>query len=165
MGRRSLFASGRQVPWRSRQGLGRAILLATAIGMTVGGLTIMVVGMTCVFVPQDLAFMGLSADELHALNPRLIPLIAHDRAGFGGGVCCCGIILGGCVWCGTPARSLWLVLCLAGVIGFTAAIGVHPAVGYNDIVHLAPAVAGAVFFLLGLGLSFPSMDPDADLHR
>jgi dihydroorotate dehydrogenase len=44
-----------------------------------------VVGMTRVFVPQDLAFMGLSAERLRALSPTLVPLIAHDRAGFGGG--------------------------------------------------------------------------------
>lgn len=46
------------------------------------------VGMSCVFVPQDLSYMGLGVEELHALNPRLAPLIAHDRAGFGGAVCC-----------------------------------------------------------------------------
>ncbi len=42
--------------------------------------------MTCVFVPQDLTFLGFQIGELQALNPRLVPLIAHDRAGFGGTV-------------------------------------------------------------------------------
>jgi hypothetical protein len=36
-------------------------------------LTITTVGMSVVFVPTDLTFMGLSAPELHAINPRLIP--------------------------------------------------------------------------------------------
>jgi hypothetical protein len=115
------------------------------------------VGMTAVFVPQDLGYMGVSLQELHALNPRLVPLIAHDRAGFGGAVCCCGIVLFFCVWCGTPSRGHWFVLALAGLAGFGAGIGAHPAVGYNDPVHLAPAVLGAVSYLLGLGLTYRLM--------
>ena len=115
-------------------GFGRLCLLATAVGMILGGLTIMIVGMTSVFVPQDLTYMGITAADLDALNPRLIPLIAHDRAGFGGGICLCGITVLFCVWCGTPSRSLWQVLCLAGAIGFFAAIAIHPIVGYNDLI-------------------------------
>ncbi len=131
-------------------GLGKACLLASGAGLVVGGLTVMAVGMTCVFVPQDLSYMGLGVEELHALNPRLAPLIAHDRAGFGGAVCCCGLGVFLCVWCGTPSRGLWWTLALVGAAGFGAAIGVHPAVGYNDVVHLAPAVLGALLYLTGL---------------
>jgi hypothetical protein len=125
--------------------------------MVGGGLTIMVVGMTSVFVPQDLAFMGLSANDLHAVNPHLVPLIAHDRAGFGGGVCTCGALMFFCVWCGTPSRSLWQVLCVSGTTGFATAIGVHPLIGYTDVFHLAPAVVGAVIFTTGLVLTFKPM--------
>lgn len=138
----------------SLAGLGRACLLATAFGMVAAGFTILVVGMTSVFVPQDLAYMGVCVEELHALNPRLVPLIAHDRAGFGGAVCSCGAALFVCVWCGAPSRSLWFVLALVGAIGFGTAIGVHPAVGYNDVVHLAPAVIGAIAYLAGLLLTY-----------
>jgi hypothetical protein len=49
------------------------------------------------------------------------------------------------------------VLCLAGCIGFATAIGIHPVVGYNDLLHLAPALAGAVVFLIGIGLSYRPM--------
>jgi hypothetical protein len=144
-------------PWRSAAGLGRACLLMTAAGLVFGGLTILVVGMTCVFVPQDLTYLGVSVQELQTLNPRLVPLIAHDRAGFGGAVCCCGVALFFCVWCGTPSPSLWGVLALVGLVGFGPAIGVHPAVGYNDAVHLAPAVLGAFAYLVGLVLTFRPM--------
>jgi hypothetical protein len=135
-------------------GAGLACLLAASLGLAAAGLTILVVGMTCVFVPQDLAFMGVSVEELHALNPRLVPLIAHDRAGFGGAVCCFGIALVCCVRWGQPSRGLWLALCLAGVAGFGTAIGIHPAVGYDDPEHLAPAVAGAALYLAGLVLTY-----------
>src|SRR5947209_1158103 len=74
--------------WKTPFGIGRACLLITASALIAGGLTIMTVGSTTVFVPTDLQFMGLSAADLRAINPHLIPLIAHDRAGFGGGLCC-----------------------------------------------------------------------------
>lgn len=134
--------------------IGRAALVVTALGMMFGGLTIMTVGTTCVFVPQDLEFMGLSVTELHALNPRLVPLIAHDRAGFGGAVCCAGIAMFFCVWFGQLTRNLWWVLLVAGIAGFGAGIGAHPAVGYNDALHLAPAVLGAAGYAIGLVLTF-----------
>ena len=156
-GVRSLLVPAVRVPWRSAHGVGRACLLAAAAGLVGAGLTILAVGMTCVFVPQDVAYMGVSAADLHALNPRLVPLIAHDRAGFGGGVCCAGLVVFFAVWCGEPSRSLWQALALAGAAGFGCAIGAHPAVGYTDPVHLAPAVCGATFYLAGLLLTFRPM--------
>lgn len=154
---RALLQTGVPVPWASRAGLGRLCLLATAGGLFAGGLTIMVVGMTTVFVPQDLAYMQLTVDQLHAINPRLVSLIAHDRAGFGGGVCCCGLTMFFCVWCGQPSRSLWEALAVTGTVGFGTAIGVHPAIGYTDFVHLAPAYLGASLFTVGMILSFEPM--------
>lgn len=139
-----------RVPWLSRAGLGRACLLATALGFVGAGLTILTVGMTSVFVPQDLGYLGVSVEDLRALNGRLVPLIAHDRAGFGGAVCCFGLLLLGTVWCARPSRSLWQALAIAGTIGFAAAIGVHPVIGYVDSVHLAPAVIGAFSYTAGL---------------
>jgi hypothetical protein len=153
----SLLKPSISIPWGSLFGLGRLCLLGTAVGMILGGVTIMIVGMTRVFVPQDLTFMGMAAADLHAINPRLIPLIAHDRAGFGGGICLCGITVLFCVWCGTPSRSLWEVLCLAGAVGFSSAIGIHPIVGYNDFSHLAPAILGAMIFTIGLLLTYRPM--------
>src|SRR5882724_2815407 len=137
---KGLFTPVRPRDWSSRYGLGRACLLAVATGMIFGGLTIMIVGMTRVFVPQDLIFLGLTPSDLQAVNPRLVPLIAHDRAGFGGGVCTCGIMVMTLTWCGAPCRSLWQVLLIAGIAGFGTAIGVHPAIGYTDLFHLAPAL-------------------------
>lgn len=154
--------------WRySPAGLGRLALTFTAFGMISGGLLIMAVGMTRVFVPQDLEYMGVTVADLHALNPRLVPLIAHDRAGFGGGLCSTGIAVMASVWYGTRpgARSLWRALLIAGTVGFSTAIGVHPVVGYNSFVHLAPAYAGALAFAIGMALLYRPMcraDVEAD---
>ena len=116
------------------------------------GITIGIVGMTVVFVPQDLEYMHTNITTLNGLNRHLIPLIAHDRAGFGGGVMNVGFLMLVCLWCGRPSRHLWQALALAGTIGFATAVGVHPLVGYNNPVHLAPACVGAMSFLVGIGL-------------
>jgi hypothetical protein len=141
-------------------GLGRVSLLAMAIGMIGAGITIQFLAMTSVFVDTDLTFIGLTRGELAAINPRLIPLIAHDRAGFGGATATAGLLAFACVWWGTPSRSLWQALLLAGAVGWTTAIGVHPAVGYTDFLHLAPAVTGATLFAVGLAASRKSMFAD-----
>jgi hypothetical protein len=49
------------------------------------------------------------------------------------------------------------MLMLAGAAGFGTAIGAHPAVGYVDLVHLGPAVFGAITYTVGLGLTYRAM--------
>jgi hypothetical protein len=66
-----------------------------------------------------------------------------------------GLLTLACVWFGRPSRSLWQTLCLGGFAGWSTAVLVHPAIGYNDAWHLAPAVGGAVLFLVGLYLTRP----------
>ncbi len=151
------FRPSRPLILRTASGLGRTLLLATAAGLILAGATIMALGMTTVFVPQDLEYMGVTADDLRAVNPRLVPLIAHDRAGFGGGVCCFGLTLFLCVWCGAPSRALWQAIALAGGAAFATAIGVHPAVGYTSLTHLGPALIGATMFTAGITLSYRGM--------
>jgi hypothetical protein len=143
---------------QGRQRLGRLALLATGLGMVLAGATILTVGMTGVFVPQDLEFMRVSIAELDAANPRLVPLIAHDRAGFGGGLLSAGLVVAACALFANPSRSLWQALAGAGTAGFGAAIGVHPAVGYTDWFHLAPAIAGSLLFVIGLALTAPGQE-------
>jgi hypothetical protein len=139
--------------WKSIGGLARISLFGTAVGLVGAGLTIVAIGMSFVLVPQDVDYMGVTADDLAALNPRLIPLIAHDRAGFGGAVCCIGTVVFLTVWYGRPSRGRWWALAIAGVVGFGAAIGIHPAIGYDSATHLAPAIIGAATYFIGLVLT------------
>jgi hypothetical protein len=145
-GWQSVLRPAVRAPLRTRYGAGRALMLATAVGMLAGGGAILVLGMTTVFVPQDLAFMHAARAALMQASPRLVPLIAHDRTGFGGALVSCAVAVAACAWCGTPSRSLWQALVTAGVFGFGCAIGVHFVVGYVDAVHLGPATAGALLF-------------------
>lgn len=155
------LASRRVPPWLTTPAsaaapllhrLGRWCLVATGAGMIMAGATILVVGMTRVFVPQDLAFIGLTREALQDVSPRLIPLIAHDRAGFGGGLISSGLLVAICAWYALPSRAFRQAVTLAGVAGFGCAIGVHFAEGYTDVVHLAPAIAGAALFAAGVTL-------------
>ncbi len=140
-------------PWWSTAGIGRVCLLAAALGMIGAGITIQAIGMTSVFVPTDLTFMGIERNQFDAINPRLVPLIAHDRAGFGGATATAGLLTFASVWFGRPTRALWQSLLLGGIVGWAAAIGVHPLIGYTEPIHLAPAVAGALLFFAGLALT------------
>jgi hypothetical protein len=143
----------RPLDLRLSPGIGRGLLLLTSVGVTAAGLTIMTVGMTSVFVPQDLEFMGVTREAISAINPHLVPLIAHDRAGFGGALVSFGIAMFACLRYARPSRALWQALTIAGVAGFATAIGVHPAIGYLSFSHLGPAVLGCVVFAVGLAFA------------
>jgi hypothetical protein len=148
--------TGRVLNLTTRDGLGRLCLMAGAAGVAVAGLDIFRIGVTDIFVPEDLTFMGVSVDQLHVLNPRLVSLIAHDRAGFGGGVFVTGLTALGCLWHSRTTKALWETMLVAGSVSLTAAIGIHFIVGYTDAWHLAPASAGAASLLVGLALTFPT---------
>lgn len=139
----------------SRTKTGWWSLVLTGMGMVAAGATILAVGMTVVFVPEDVRYIGLTSRQLNEINPKLIPLIAHDRAGFGGGLFTTGLLVTGIVWKATPSRHVWEALALAGGCGFGCAIGVHYPIGYVDWFHLAPAWAGLLLFLIGMGLVRP----------
>jgi hypothetical protein len=158
---RTLAVPGWRGAWKSRYGAGRALLLATSLCLVLGGGIITTVGMTTVFVPTDLEFMQLCVGDLDAVNPRLIPLIAHDRAGFGGGVGCCGLTMFLCIYCSGPSRSLWQALAMTGLAGFGTAIGVHYPIGYTNFLHLAPAYLGAAMFIVGMALTHQTSVYDA----
>jgi hypothetical protein len=158
-GIRGLFRVGAPGYVFGPAGMGRACLTFAAVGMILGGLAIMIVGITKVFVPTDLAYIGATRGELEAISPRLVPLVAHDRAGFGGGLFSGGIAILAAVWCGARPgeRGLWWALFSAGVVGFGCAIGVHPIVGYTSFEHLLPAYLGALAFATGMALLFSPM--------
>ena len=143
-------------PWRLAQ-WGQLLLLAHAVALFTAGVVILGVGSTSVFVTEDLEFMGTTAATLSEANPRIIPLIAHDRASFGGMLLSSGLAtLLPTLWGFERGRPwLWNMLGGAGVAGYLCAISVHFAVGYVSAWHLAPAFGGALVLAVGLGLSRP----------
>jgi hypothetical protein len=131
---------------------GRILLGMCAMGLILAGLTIAIFGMTTVFVPSDLRFIGLDVRSLARISPSLIPVISHDRAGFGGGLCSIGSLLLFMARCAELNRNFVEIVAVMGCAGFGGAIGVHFVVGYVDFFHLLPAFLGFLLFLLADGL-------------
>jgi hypothetical protein len=70
--------------------------------------------------------------QIGAISPMLIPVIAHDRAGFGGGLLSCGLLILVITRHALLTRSFLEVTALMGLFGFGAALGVHGVIGYLD---------------------------------
>lgn len=143
------------LPWRrmSTNGsarLGWRLLCGYGAGLVAAGVTISFLGMTRVFVATDLAFIGLTVPEICGVSDLLVPVIAHDRAGFGGGLLSTGVIILAILWHAPLTRSLVHVLALSGAAGFGGAIGIHYVIGYTDVWHVAPAWIGAALWGAGI---------------
>jgi hypothetical protein len=131
---------------------GRRLLGACALGIVLAGLTIAIYGMTTVFVPSDLRFIAIDPAALDRISPTLVPVISHDRAGFGGGLCSVGCLLLFMARSAPLTRSFAEIVAVMGFAGFGCALGVHVAVGYLDFFHLLPACIGFLIFLIADGL-------------
>jgi dihydroorotate dehydrogenase len=141
-------------PWRRSQ-WGQFLLVTHAVALMTAGLVIAGFGVTVVFVPEDLEFMRTTAQRLAAVSPRLLPMIAHDRATFGAMLVCCGLgLLTTSLWGFRPgSRWLWWTLLGVGLAGYVPALAVHLVVGYTNLWHLSPALGGMSLNLVGLALS------------
>lgn len=156
-GIRSLLTRGAPLRLQTRQGFGRFCLLFVGAGMILAGCVIMILGSTIVFVPQDITYFGFTPAQLNAINPRLIPLIAHDRAGFGGGLAATGLCVFFVMKNARLTRALWQAVLLAGLVGFGCAIGIHYPMGYTSVSHLAPAWIGAMVYVIGVVCARPAV--------
>lgn len=136
---------------------GQLLFVCFGAGLLLAGLAISYVGITDVFVPEDLAYLGTAREALAAVNPNLIPLIAHDRAGFGGALVADGLLylLVGLWSFRQGEKWLWRMLLFGGFPGFFAAFSTHGYVGYVDHWHLAPAYLALLMYAAGLYLTYP----------
>lgn len=142
--------------WRMAQ-WGQLCIVLLGISLSVGGLVIAGVGVTDVFVPQDLAYLCLPADALQQWNAQLLPLIAHDRAGFGGALFSNALALTAVALWGIRqgSRWVWWMLLVGGLPAFVTGFGVHYTIGYTSFTHLLPAYIAAALFIAGLVLLYP----------
>jgi hypothetical protein len=143
-----------KIDFKTAYGFGNLLLLFTSVGLFAGGITIMIVGMTTVFVPQDLEYMNITVCGLEEINPKLKPLIAHDRAAFGGGLGTIGLLYFFILRRSEPTISRWQITALSMCVGFASAIVVHHIIGYTIVSHLLPAYVGAAIAFAGLILTF-----------
>ncbi|GHE56767.1 hypothetical protein [Streptomyces vinaceus] len=144
-------------PERRRALVGQLLLIVTGAGLLVGGAVISLVGLTGVFVPTDLAFLDTSPQMLEGVNPRLVPFVAHDRAGFGGALMAAAVaimLLSAWGWRRGEAWVFW-TLAVAAVAGFLPTVVVHSVIHYTDFLHLAPVYFGIATTATGLLLARP----------
>lgn len=135
---------------------GQLLLILHGCGLLGAGAVISAIGVTHVFVAEDLEFMRTTAGALAEASPRLVPLVAHDRATLGGMLLASGwVFLLPALW-GFRNGSAWLwwTLLVAGSSAYAAALGIHCTVGYMSLFHLLPVFLGWAALLLGLGLSY-----------
>ncbi len=152
---------------RRRALVGQLLVVCTGAGLFIGGVVVSAVGLTDVFVASDLVFLRTGADDLTAANPRLLPFIAHDRAGFGGALMAAAAaitLLSAWGWRRGEAW-VWWSLALAAVAGFLPAVVVHGVIHYTDAVHLAPVVVGMGLTLTALVLARPYLCAPREVPR
>lgn len=144
-------------PLRRRALLGQLLMIATGVGLLAGGAVISIVGMTGVFVPTDLEFLGTDAAHLRSANAHLVPFIAHDRAGFGGALLSAAIaIILLSLWGWRRGESwVWWTLLLSAVAGFGPTLVIHYRIHYTDLSHLAPVYLGVALTTTALTLARP----------
>lgn len=145
----------RMAPWlgdRSLAALGRAGVVVAGFGAMAGGFIILRVGLGDTFVPEDLEFMDLTRQQFDEINPRLIPLLTHDRVGFAGGIITSTVVAVACAWYTGFARHFRQQLALAGLASVVTAIAAHFYVGYTDPWHLTPAVVASIGLYAGLAV-------------
>jgi hypothetical protein len=124
-------------------------------GLTIAGVVISVVGMTSVFVPTDLDFMGTHAEHLRSGDAHLLPFIAHDRAGFGGALIGAGLaVLLISLWGWRRGQPwIWWCLLLGCAFGTVPVLIIHFAVGYTHFEHLLPVYVLVTAATTALALS------------
>lgn len=142
--------------WRKSQ-LSKSMFVISGMCLLSAGIVISIIGMNGVFVPEDLMFFSMTPEQISAFNEKLIPLIAHDRAGFGGALISEGFLLLTIALWGYKegAKWIWWTLTIGGLPGFLTGIGTHFMIGYDNHFHLSPAYLLFVFYIVGLIYSYP----------
>ncbi|HWN71292.1 MAG TPA: hypothetical protein VNM90_26825, partial [Haliangium sp.] len=137
--------------WR-RACVGQLCFVVQATGLMLAGSVITSVGSAHVFVDSDLAFLGATHDTMRQLHANLVPLIAHDRATFGGMLLASGVaVLVTALWgFRRGERWLWWTLAVGGFPAYLATLWIHHDIQYTDLLHLSPVFIGLALHIAGL---------------
>jgi dihydroorotate dehydrogenase len=94
--------------------------LLLGVSMFAGGLLTLAVASTRVVLPYDESMAGLTRAQLHALNPRLLPFMAHDRVSLAGTMISIGIFYAALAWAGIRRGEHWahVTVIVSATIGF-----------------------------------------------
>lgn len=134
---------------------GQFAFVILGVSFILGGFVISTIGVSGVFVPTDLTYICMSPEQLNEINERLIPVIAHDRAGLGSSLISVGLlVLMLSLWGFQQGRKwVWYTFLIGGIPAFSAGIVIHFAIGYTSFVHILPAYFALLLFVIGLFFS------------
>lgn len=134
---------------------GQLLFVILGFSFVLGGIMISTIGATNVFVDTDLNYICMTPAQLNELNEKLIPVIAHDRAGFGSALFSVGLLVLTLSLWGFHQGSAWVwrTFLFGGIPAFTAGIFTHLYIGYIDFIHLLPAYFALALYMGGLLLT------------
>lgn len=146
---------------------GQLAFVVLGFSFVLGGLVISYFGVTSVFVPTDLLYLCIPPEILHEFNQNLIPVIAHDRAGFGSALLSVGLlVLTLSLWGFQQGNKwVWRTLLIGGLPAFISGIYIHFAIGYTSFIHLLPAYFAIGLFLIGLVKTYSFFYQDIDIDE
>ncbi|MEI5905556.1 dihydroorotate dehydrogenase [Bacillus spongiae] len=149
--------------WR-RALYGQFFFVVLGFSFVIGGIVISLYGVTAIFVPTDLLYICMSPEQLQSFNERLIPVIAHDRAGFGSALLSVGLlVLMLALWGFQQGKKwVWWTFFIGGLPAFFTAIYIHFAIGYTSFIHLLPAYFALALFFSGLLASYSFFHKNRD---
>lgn len=135
---------------------GQLLFILLGFSILVGGIVISTIGISKVFVTTDITFLCMPPEMLDSISNKLIPVIAHDRAGFGSALVSVGLlVLMLALWGFRKGEQwVWNTLAVGALPAFAAGIGTHFYIGYTNFIHLLPVYFLVILYLGGLGLSY-----------
>ncbi|MGX7595851.1 dihydroorotate dehydrogenase [Planococcus plakortidis] len=134
---------------------GQLAFVSLGFALAAAGLVISTIGVNGVFVQTDIAYICMSPEQIASINERLIPVIAHDRAGLGSALISVGLlVLMLALWGFQEGqRWVWYTFLFGGLPAFGAAIIIHYVIGYTSFIHILPAYVALLLFASGLIMS------------
>ncbi|WP_226670171.1 dihydroorotate dehydrogenase [Metabacillus litoralis] len=135
---------------------GQLAFIILGFSFMIGGVIISYVGMTNVFVKTDLEYLCMPPEMINQFNDALIPVIAHDRAGFGSALLSVGLlVLMMSLWGFREGdKWVWWSMFIGGLPAFLAGIIVHFVIDYTTFIHLLPAYVAVGLYVIGLVFSY-----------
>nr|WP_078379328.1 dihydroorotate dehydrogenase [Sutcliffiella halmapala] len=135
---------------------GQLAFVLLGFSFVLGGLIISYIGVTTVFVSTDILYICMPPEMLQTFNQQLIPVLAHDRAGFGSALLSVGLlVLMLALWGFQQGNTwVWWTFFIGGLPAFIAGVSIHFAIGYTTFIHLFPAYVALGLFFIGLVCSY-----------
>jgi hypothetical protein len=137
------------------------------LAMFGGGVLAIIIASTRVVLPYDEQMSGLTHAALAALNPRLIPFMAHDRVSLAGTMMSIGIIYAALAWSGIRRGMHWahVTVIVSATIGFFSFF-FFLGFGYFDPFHAFVTAILTQFTLLCMVLArSPALPHAAEWHE